>query len=118
MEINVHVYAHADPETQRKLDTILVALQSIKRKEDLVDADLQAIVDQAKADNDVEQAAIGALNSLFTKLLAALAGTGPISAEDRATLQATVQSMKDNVAAVAAAIVADTPADSPAPATT
>jgi hypothetical protein len=47
---------------------------------------------------------------LFTKLQAALAGSGPISAADRATMQATVATMLASSTTMAAAIVANTPA--------
>jgi len=75
-----------------------------------MDADLQAIITQAKANTDAEAAANAALLALFAKLTAALAGTGPISAADRATLQDTVKSMSDSATALSAAIVANTPA--------
>ncbi len=75
-----------------------------------MDADLQAIITQAKSNTDAEAAANAALLALFTKLTAALAGSGPISAADRVTLQATVKSMSDSADALAAAIVANTPA--------
>ena len=73
-----------------------------------MDADLQAIVDQARKNTDAEAAATAALQALFAKLTAAVAGTGPISATDRTALQATVKSMADSSAAVGAAIVANT----------
>ncbi len=74
-----------------------------------MDADLQAIITQAKANTDAEAAANAALIALFTKLTVALAGSGPISAADRAALQDTVKSMSDSANALAAAIVANTP---------
>lgn len=91
----------------KKLDLIL-------NKETKVDQDLQAIIDQAQANTDAEAAATKALNDMFAQLLAALKGTGPISAADRTALQAKVQAMKDSAAAVAAAIVADTLPPTPA----
>jgi hypothetical protein len=107
--MDIHIYFH-DPDSSRKLDTLLLAVKSIQAKEIQMDADLQAIVDQAKANTDAEAAANAALNALFAKLTAAIAGSGPISAADRVALQATVKSMSDSAAALSAAIVADTPA--------
>lgn len=75
-----------------------------------MDVDIQAIITQATANEDAEQAAIGALNSLFGKLITALAGSGPISAADRTAMQQTVAAMQASASAVAAAIVANTPA--------
>jgi hypothetical protein len=97
-------------ECHSKLDALLFAVQSLTEKETQVDADLQAIIDQAKKNTDAEAAADTALAALFAKLTTAIAGSGPISAADRVTLQATVKSMSDSTATLAAAIVANTPA--------
>jgi hypothetical protein len=93
-----------------KLDALLLAVQSLLEKENKVDSDLQAIINQAKANTDAEAAADALLMALFTKLTATVAGSGPISAEDRVTLQATIASMQSSSATLAAAIVANTPA--------
>lgn len=104
----LHIYLHLA--SDEKLDRIISMLGQVIQREDKMDTDLQAIIDQAQKNEDAEAAANAALVSLFTKLEAAIAGTGPISAADRVTLQATVKSMSDSAAAVAAAIVANTPA--------
>ena len=104
--MNLHVHLHHDT----RLDEILAVVKSIAAKENKMDADLQAIITQAKANTDAEAAANAALIALFTKLTAALAGTGPLSASDRAALQDTVKSMSDSATTLAAAIVANTPA--------
>ena len=99
----------------KKLESIDKKLDLILQKEQQMDQDLQAIVDQAQKNDDVESAALTALNSLFAQLVAALQGTGPISAADRAALQAKVQAMKDSASALAAAIAADVPPAPPTP---
>lgn len=81
-----------------------------------MDVDIQAIIDQATLNENAEQSAIGALNSLFQAFLAAVNSATSISPADRATIQAKVAEMQTSVSAVAAAIVTDTPAaTAPAP---
>jgi hypothetical protein len=96
---------------------VLSALKRIEKKlgaiqieEEQMDADVRAAIDQAKKNTDAETAAVALLDALFAKLTAALAGTGPISAADRAELQATVASMASSSDKMGAAIVKDTPA--------
>jgi hypothetical protein len=96
--------------THQKLDKILDLLNLIVAKESKMDADIQAIIDQATANENAEAAADAALQALFTKLQAAITATATLSPADRATLQAKVTEMKASSAAVAAAIVANTPA--------
>ena len=75
-----------------------------------MDQDIQAIIDQATANENAENAASTALAALFVKLQAAIAAAPSISATDRATLQAKVAEMAGSASALAAAIVANTPA--------
>jgi hypothetical protein len=110
MKIEVHVYHHGDTETSSLLHQISQKLDAVKIKEEQMDVDIQAAIDQAKKNTDAEAAAVTLLNSIFAKLTAALAGTGPLSAADRATLQASVASMASSATTMGAAIVADTPA--------
>jgi hypothetical protein len=91
-------------------ERILHLLQEIKLLEVRMDADIQAIIDQATANENAEAAADTALQSLFNKLTAAISAAATLSPADRATLQATVTAMKSSSSAVAAAIVANTPA--------
>jgi hypothetical protein len=98
-----------DERLSQKLDVILNILCLILAKESNMDADIQAIIDQATANESAEAAADVALQSLFAKLTAAIAATATISPADRATLQAKVTEMQASSAAVAAAIVANTP---------
>ena len=106
MRIEIHIHEEND----EKVDLILSKLDRVITKEDKMDADIQAIVDQAQKNTDAEAAADAALVSLFTKLQAAIAATGSLSAADRTTLQTTVANMAASSSAVAAAIVANTPA--------
>jgi hypothetical protein len=107
--MRVNVYLH-DPALHEKLDLILLVLNSMQQKELQMDADIQAIIDQATKNESAESAANTALASLFGKLSAAIAATSSLSAADRATLQAKVTEMAASSSAVAAAIVANTPA--------
>jgi hypothetical protein len=94
----------------KKLDTILFAVNSLLKGEHDMDADIQSIIDQATKNEDAEAAADTALAALFAKLTAAIAATPSLSAADRTILQAKVKEMSASSAAVAAAIVANTPA--------
>jgi hypothetical protein len=108
MRLDVFVYQGAPADV--KLDQIITLLQAIQIKEEQMDADIQAIIDQATKNEDAETAAQTALVALFAKLQAAIAATASLSAADRATLQAKVAEMTASAAAVSAAIVANTPA--------
>jgi hypothetical protein len=92
------------------VSSVMVAVQSIVEKEIQVDSDVQAMITQATQNENAEAAASLLLQSLFGKLAAAVAGTGPISAADRLTIQKTVKDMQTSSTAMAAAIVANTPA--------
>lgn len=96
--------------TNQKLDKIIFMLNLVIAKENKMDVDVQAIIDQATQNEDAETAADNAMQALFAKLAAAIAATPTLSPADRATLQAKVNEMKASSAAVAAAIVANTPA--------
>lgn len=98
-------------------EKVLDALQRIEKKlnaaqikEEKMDKDIQAIIDQATANENAEKAAIDALAALFARFTAAVGAAASLSAEDRATLQAKVQEMAASSSAVAAAIVANTAA--------
>jgi hypothetical protein len=93
----------------RKLDVILSALSALTKGESQMDADIQKLIDQAKANTNAEAAAIGAINDLATKLSAALAGATSLSAADRQTLQQEVTDMQTSAAAIGSAIVAGDP---------
>jgi hypothetical protein len=97
-------------ECHSKLDALLLAVQTLITKETQVDADIQKMIDQAAADENAEAAAATLLQTLFSKLATAVAGSGPISAADRVTIQKTVAAMQTSSTAMAAAIVANTPA--------
>lgn len=106
-EVDVNVRFSQDPETTRLLNLVLAKLEGIKIKEDKMDADIQAIIDQATANENTEAAANAALVALFTSLQAAIAASASLSPADRATLQAKVTEMKASSATLAAAIVAN-----------
>jgi hypothetical protein len=110
MKIEVHLYFHQDSTISSQLQQISQKLDAVKIKEDQMDADIQAIIDQATKNEDAETAAQAALVALFAKLQAAIAATGSLSAADRTALQAKVTEMSASAAAVSAAIVANTPA--------
>lgn len=75
-----------------------------------MDADIQALIDQAKANTSAEASAVGVINDLATKLAAAIANAGSLSPADRATLNQEVTDMKTSAAAIGAAVVANTTA--------
>lgn len=119
MRIDVHIHAEGSDgrldAIHQQLLTVLAMLQAGKIREEKMDADIQAVIDQATANENAEQAADAALVSLFGQLQAAIAASASLSPADRATLQAKVTEMKASADAVAAAIVANTPAATPAP---
>lgn len=80
-----------------------------------IDVDVQAIIDQANANDDVEASATAALNSLFAQLQAAINAAGSLSPADRLTLQNTVAAMKSKSADLGAAIANDVVAPPPPP---
>lgn len=86
--------------------------QSNPRKEDThMDPDIQAMIDEATADESVESAAATLLAALFAKLQAAVNAAGSLNDADRAVLQSKVAELKAQSANLAAAIAANTPAD-------
>lgn len=123
MEINIHHFVHfpSDPEEivrlkriESKVDLILSTVTGISKfqteESKKMDADVQAIIAQAKANENVEQSAVTAINDLGTKLLAAINAAPSLSAEDRAALQAQVTEMQTNAAALGTAIATGDPA--------
>jgi hypothetical protein len=110
MRIEVHLYFHQDQQISSQLLQISQKLDAVKLMEDQMDVDIQALITQAAANTNAESAAVTLLNSLFAQLTAALAGTGPISAADRAAIQAQVATLASSATAMGAAIVQDTPA--------
>jgi len=80
-----------------------------------MDIDVQRIIDATAAETTVSASIVTLLTNNFKLLQDALAGSGPISAADRAELQATVQNMLDTTSEQAAAVVANTPAATPPP---
>jgi hypothetical protein len=93
-----------------KLDLILATLKLNSGEIKNMDADIQALVDQAKKNTDAEASAVGAINALAVKLAAAIQGAASLSPADRATLQQEVTDMQTSAAAIGAAVVANTPA--------
>lgn len=85
-------------------------LKSIMKGETNMDADIQAIISQAEANDSAEASAVQVITELATKLEAAIANATSLSAEDRATLQAEVVAMKASATALGAAVVAGTSA--------
>ena len=75
-----------------------------------MDPDIQAIVDQAKANNNAEAAAAKAFVDFAAIWQAKISAANSLSATDRAALQQTVTDMKTSADALAAGIVAGTPA--------
>jgi ABC-type transporter Mla subunit MlaD len=115
----IDIFLHVNSvSVDNKLDQIITQLKTVIQQGAKMDTDIQAIIDQAKANTNAEQAAIGALNALFQKFIDLVNSTASISPADRAALQAEVADMKSSASAVAAAIVADTPTTAPAPAPT
>ena|ERR1700738_433900 len=106
MRLDVHIHLVDDG----KLDLILAKLDEVLQKEENMDADVQAIIDQAQKNTDAESAADGLLAALFVKLQQAITAAPTLSAADRTTLQAKVTALESSRAAMAAAIVANTPA--------
>jgi hypothetical protein len=106
--MRLDVFVHQGDPGDAKLDQIITLLQALQIQEEKMDADIQAIIDQATANESAESAANAALVALFAKLQAAIAATPSLSAADRATLQAKVTEMNSSAAALSAAIVANT----------
>ena len=73
-----------------------------------MDADIQAIIDQASANTSAELAAAEALASLFGKLTEAINNSTSLTTEDSAVLRAKIAEIESARQALAAAIVANT----------
>lgn len=76
----------------------------------IMDADIQKLIDQAKANTNAEASALTAIQGLAAKLAAAIGQTTSLTAEDRAILQQEVADMQASAAILASAVVANTPA--------
>lgn len=126
--INVNVHFPPDPAFQAQLKRlesmvgqVLSAVVGIAKFEleesKKMDADIQAIIDQAQKNHDVEESAVTAINDLATKLAAAIAAAASLTPADRATLQAAVASISGSAADLGAAIATGDPAtvNPPAP---
>jgi len=95
---------------ETKLDANSDKLDELLERGEQMDADIQAIIDQAKKNTDAEAAGTAAINALAVKLAAAIAGAGSLSPADRTMLQGEVTAMQSSAAAISAAVVANTPA--------
>jgi len=109
---DIHLYFHFPTEdaSPSKLDTLSTAIANLTKKEDKMDQDIQAMIDQARKNTDAEDAGTTAITALGEKLAAAIANAGSLNATDRAALQQEVTDMQTHAAAISAAIVANTPA--------
>jgi hypothetical protein len=86
----------------RKLDRLLLLAGDLRRKEEIMSQELDALTNQVKANTDAEQSAVvllGQLSSLIKQ-----AGTDP------AKLQKLAADLDASKSALAAAIVENTPA--------
>lgn len=103
MGFRIDIYHHFDSEIKvnKKLDEILKLLDVIRRKEDVMSAELDALTVQVTANTDVEASAILLLQGLAAQIAALK--TDPVA------LQALSNSLKMSADNLAAAITANTP---------
>lgn len=107
------------------MSMVLAEVYKLSERGKEMDTDIQALIDEVKANETVEESAVAAINGLADRLLAAL-DNAPLTQSDRDTLKALVQEQKDHAAALSAAIAAApaaptstaAPAPASAPATT
>jgi hypothetical protein len=100
MKIDVHL--HFPIEITQKLDKILDALGSIRRKEATMSVELDNLAAQVKANGDAEASAIVLIKGLADQIAAAK--TDPVA------LQALSDSLKASATSLSEAITANTPA--------
>lgn len=101
----------------RSLNTILESVDKklgqivrVYKGEINMDADVQKLIDQAKANTNAEASALATIQGLAAKLAAAIGQTSSLTAEDRAILQQEVADMQASAAPLASAVVANTAA--------
>lgn len=102
MKLDVHHYLHFPTDVTQKLDQILDLLGAIQRKEVAMNAQLDALTVQVKANTDVEASAVVLLKGLAAQI--ETAKTDPVA------LQALSDSLKLSADDLAAAVIANTPA--------
>lgn len=73
-----------------------------------MDPDIQALLDQATANDDEEASAVLIMNGFAKKLSDAVAAASSLSPADRAAITAKINDMKASAAAVGTAIAANT----------
>ena len=105
MKIDLHVHFPTDPATERKLDRILLALQTLAGKVETMAVDLTDLKAAVDASAAGEASAIALLNGLAAKIDELVAASG--NTVDPAELQAISDAIKANTAGLAAAVVAD-----------
>lgn len=104
MRIEIHIYDHSDPATERKLDQILCALKQDEKRDIAMTKQLDDLKAAVREDTTVTAGVIELINRLNAER------------DDPEALAALVSEISANNAAVAAAIVANTKAaGEPAP---
>lgn len=91
-----------------KLDTIILKLNNVLRKERQMAVDLSALQAEVERDRTVDESAKTLLEGLTAKINELIAASG--NTVDPAALQALVDSIKSNTDNLAAAVSANTPA--------
>jgi hypothetical protein len=117
MDFNLHVWLHlpgddaekaALKRMESKLDSLLSQVTGISKSQvkelQTMQADVQAIIDQAKANHDIEESGKETILAVLAKLEGSINNADTLSADDKAAIQAEIADLKASAGDLGAAI--------------